>query len=254
MPTPSLILVHGSWHHPQHWSAITKDLEAYGYKCIAVDLPSSQSPDEPPARLSDDSHVVRSTVLAELDAGNDVVVVAHSYGGHPTSNSLKGLDEESRKASGSSASIKAIVFLAAIPTFPGKTFRQVMMSHEAPNIHDIRVPGFSWPAPPGPSHWFYNEQSAEDAEYASSLLRQASLAAGDEEATYAAYMDIPSYYLRCTKDRALPYDVQGQLLNDIEAAGGRIEIETIGECSPSTADCCYRGLNENRVRSHSLRW
>ena len=80
---PSLVLVHGSWHSPKHYEPLVKVLEKQNFKCVPVSLPSTQSEDKSPATLSDDSSVVRKAVVGELDAGNNVVVIAHSYGGVP---------------------------------------------------------------------------------------------------------------------------------------------------------------------------
>lgn len=110
----TLVLVHGSWHCPEHFGPLVDELTSHGYKCVPVPLPTTQSPDLPPRTFGDDTSAVRDTVLAELEH-NDVVVVCHSYGGAPTNNALRGLGAEDRAAAGSSTAVGALVFLCSIP-------------------------------------------------------------------------------------------------------------------------------------------
>jgi len=62
--------------------------------------------------LADDTAAVRDAVVPELDQGNNVVVVAHSYGGTPVNNALEGLNTKSRSSNGSSTSVLALAFLS----------------------------------------------------------------------------------------------------------------------------------------------
>lgn len=230
MSKPTLVLVHGSWHSPQHFGPIIQDLEAHRYKCVAVSLPSTQTPDTPPATLTDDTNAVRTAVVSELDSGNNVIVVAHSYGGAPANNALKDLSTDSRTASGHNTSVLAIAFLVAIPVPVGMTFLQMLGGKPHP-LHDLRTPDFAWVGPPGPQHYFYNDMDPSKAEKWAAMLRQQSWPAYCEETSYAAYMEIPCFYLRCTKDQAFPHEAQGVMLEAVEAAGGRMRQETIGESS-----------------------
>jgi pimeloyl-ACP methyl ester carboxylesterase len=88
-------------------------------------------------------------VLEELDTGNNVVVIAHSYGGLPTNNALHGLDAASRSKSSSKSHVAAIVYLAAAPMPPGTSFINVLGGKPGP-IHDLRTEDFCWVGEPGP--------------------------------------------------------------------------------------------------------
>jgi len=121
MAKPTLFLVHGSWHCPEHYDLLIPALSHLGYKAAAVSLPSTQSAEDPPHTLADDTAAVREVVLRELDQGNDVVVVSHSYGGCPANNALEGLDRKSRTAAGHNTAVNALVFIAAVPIAVGGT-------------------------------------------------------------------------------------------------------------------------------------
>ncbi|KXT13077.1 hypothetical protein AC579_4908 [Pseudocercospora musae] len=223
MSKPSLVLVHGAWHSPKHFGPIVERLEGeYGYKCIAVSLPSTQTPDEAAATLADDSKAVRDAVTAELDAGNHVVVVAHSYGGTPTNNALRGLDAQSRRTSGAETCVQGIAFLNGIPLPAGTAFIDAL-GGKPHAMHDLRG-DFAWVGPPGPEHYFYNEMAEEDQKHWSALLRQQSWLAILDKTEYAAYNDFPCWYLSCQKDQALEPRAQEELVAGAKAGGASIEL------------------------------
>jgi pimeloyl-ACP methyl ester carboxylesterase len=136
MAPPTLVLVHGSWHSPEHFGPLIRNLDSHGFKCVPAALPSTQSADLPPANFADDTAAVRDTVLKELET-NNVVVAAHSYGGAPTNNALEGLDVASRKAAGDSTAVTAIVFICSFPFGKGVSMLEILGGHPAP-IHNIR--------------------------------------------------------------------------------------------------------------------
>ena len=226
MPKPTLVLVHGAYHSTKHFSPLITSLESYGYKCVPVPLPSTQSPNLPPATLADDTAAIRNAVIAELDHGDDVVVVAHSYGGCPANNALKGLDTVSRTAAGASASVLVIAFLCAVPQPAGVVLAKLMDPKHG--IHDRRDEHFCWvKSDPGPHHYFYNDLPEAEAKQWSELLRPMSWDALEGETTYAAYMDIPSSYLLCTRDNSLPFPAQQGMVQAAIAAGAKIMTESV---------------------------
>ncbi|USW52384.1 hypothetical protein Slin15195_G057030 [Septoria linicola] len=81
----TIILVPGAWHKPD---------------CF-------------PPNFNPDVDVIRKHIEAAADAGQDVVVVAHSYGSIPTSEAIKGLDLKSRQAAGKKGGVVHFFFLSA---------------------------------------------------------------------------------------------------------------------------------------------
>lgn len=225
MAQPTVVLVHCAFHSVEHFGPLQTHLESHGYNCVAVSLPSTQSTDLAPARLEDDTAAVRIAVTAALDEGNDVVVVAHSYGGCPTNNALQGLDTASRSAAGASTSVSAIAFLCALPQPAGV----VMADSVDPvnGIHDCSGDFCTVKPNPGPTHYFYNDFDDAEANRWSETLRPMSRLAFEGKTTYAAYMDIPSSYLMCTKDNALPLPAQQGMVQAAVACGAKIRVESV---------------------------
>jgi pimeloyl-ACP methyl ester carboxylesterase len=81
MTRPTLLFVHGAWHGSWCWEPLRQILEKRGWTTAAVDLPTMHAPDKAALGMADDAEAVRAAIDA-IDG--DVVVVAHSYGGIPT--------------------------------------------------------------------------------------------------------------------------------------------------------------------------
>lgn len=196
-------------------------IKAPRYPCRARNLHLSCQP-----TLADDTAAIRDCVLAELDQGKDVVVVAHSYGGCPANNALKDLDISSRTAVDASTSVRAIAFLCAMPQPAGTVLAKLMDPekgiHDRHDEHFCRVKETS-----GPAHYFYNDISESEAKRWSDLLRPMSWDDLGGMTTYATYKDIPSSYLLCTRDNALPFPAQQGMVQMAMAAGAKVNTESV---------------------------
>lgn len=113
MSKPSVVIVHGACHVPEHFDDLTSVLRGAGYRVVVPPLPST---DLNPAVLSmdPDIQVVRKSIRAELDDGQDVVVFAHSYGGMPASSALPDLDRKSREELSLPGGVIGIVYCACM--------------------------------------------------------------------------------------------------------------------------------------------
>ncbi|KAI8632018.1 alpha/beta-hydrolase [Xylariaceae sp. FL1651] len=115
---PVLVFCPGAWCAPEYFKPTTDILTKAGYTCLTVSLPSVGSElrpkDAPPIThgIQTDANALRDVVIPQLDAGHDVVIACHSYGGVVTSEAVRGLDRASR-GSGTGAVIH-LVYVAAI--------------------------------------------------------------------------------------------------------------------------------------------
>jgi pimeloyl-ACP methyl ester carboxylesterase len=222
MTKPTVVLVHGAWHSPAHFQPLIEALESHNYKTAPVSCPSSSpTATATPATFEDDCEAVRSVVLRELDSA-DVLVVAHSYGGVPSSNSLQGLSPSARAASNHTTSVTGIAYIcaAALPT--GITFLQAIGGQPL-QIHDLRAnDGFARVGEPGPEFYFYNDLPGDEAKHWASLLGLHSWkTATDGIVEFEAHAEIPAHYLYCTRDQALELAAQKMMVQQAEARSGR---------------------------------
>ncbi|KAF6794974.1 hypothetical protein CSOJ01_13552 [Colletotrichum sojae] len=96
---PTILLVPGAWHRPWSFDLLRNDLQLRGFPTEAVALAGVGSSD-PNVGLEEDTAAVRSELLKLVDAGKDVIVVPHSYGGVPVANAVKGLNQKDRTEDG----------------------------------------------------------------------------------------------------------------------------------------------------------
>lgn len=111
MPKPVFILCPGAWHPAEAYGKIIPHLEARGYRTILHDWPSIQQ--APVKSFDEDIQSIRATTLKEADAGNDVVVVAHSWSGSPVNSSVVDLSKVVRAKHGLPGGVIKLVFLCA---------------------------------------------------------------------------------------------------------------------------------------------
>lgn len=229
MSNPTIVLVHGAYHTTEHFGPLVKDLESHDYKCKAVQLPSSQSPDSPAATMADDISAIRTAVMDELNRNENVLVVAHSYGGIPANSALRSLDKHSRTQNGTYPSVSYVLGLAFISSLALQegTAPQDLGVIETGDMHDRRQSDFSWIGGAGPEHYFYNDIPADEAKKWSALLRQQSRVAARGKTKHAAYVDFPCGYLYTSNDNAFPYEAQQGLVKKLIADGARIEYTEV---------------------------
>src|SRR3954468_3926934 len=87
MARPSLVFVPGAWHSPAHFSPVISYLTNLGYHSVSAALPSTGSGISLTS-FEPDVEAIRKAVLVELDRGQNVVLVTHSYGGIPGASAL----------------------------------------------------------------------------------------------------------------------------------------------------------------------
>jgi pimeloyl-ACP methyl ester carboxylesterase len=223
MAKPTVVLVHGAWHSPEHFQPLIKVLESHNYRTAAVYCPSSsRTATASPASFEEDCEAVRSAVLHELDSA-DVLVVCHSYGGVPASNALHGLSPSARAASNHTTSVTGIAYICAAVLPAGITFLQAIGGQPL-QIHDLSVhEGYARVGEPGPEYYFYNDLPESEAKHWASLLGLHSWkTATDGVVEFEAYAEIPAHYLYCTLDQALELEAQRGMVEQAEARSGRV--------------------------------
>jgi pimeloyl-ACP methyl ester carboxylesterase len=194
---PTILLVHGAWHGAWCWDAVRTLLEAKGRTVAAIDLPTVHAPNQADLDLTDDAKAVRDAVDA---IEGPVVVVAHSYGGVPTTQGLAG-----------AANVAHIVYIAAFALDAGESLLGAVGG----------VPPTWWmvdgalttagnPEEPAES-LFFNDLPADVAQAnAARLLAQATKPFTDV-VTEVAWKRIPSSYIITEQDAIFPVFAQEAL-------------------------------------------
>lgn len=99
-----------------------------------------------PSGIEDDIAAVRKTVLAQLEAGHQVVVVTHSYSSIPGTAALHDLSISARKTAGKTGGVRGAVIISGFLLPPGTTMLAVMGGQLAPQyLHENDyTPSIRW--------------------------------------------------------------------------------------------------------------
>lgn len=120
MVNPSIVIVPGAWHRPAHFQGLIDELAKVNYDAEGVTMPSVDS-SPPLSTWEQDAEAVRKVIMNKLDAGKDVVVLAHSFGGIAMSEAAKGLGKKDRDAQGLKGGIIKLVYMCAMALPEGQS-------------------------------------------------------------------------------------------------------------------------------------
>ncbi|MGH3857734.1 MAG: alpha/beta hydrolase [Pseudonocardiaceae bacterium] len=188
---PALVLVHGAFHHPLGWKSVIDEFPRE-LDIRTVALPSSGTRPEVLGDMYSDADAVRSTVEG---IGGPVVVCAHSYGGIPVTEALAGVDN-----------VRRLVYLCAFQLDVGESLLSATggtppdwwQMHESDGYIDALRP----------EEIFYTDLDPSTAREASTQLSHQSLRSMTQALTRAAWHNIPSTYIVCERDAAIPVAAQ----------------------------------------------
>lgn len=208
----TVVLVHGAWHGAWSWAALQAALDHRGVPSLAIDLPGHGASVEAATDLAGDAAHVRS-VLDTIDG--PVVLVGHSYGGAVVS-----------AVPDTGASLRRTVFVAAFALRSGEAVNDIARAHPGSELRDaivMRDDGTSVLAPGPAVPALYGE--CDDAFVSAALARVGAqrMANFVEPVTDSTLGLVPSTYVRCTLDRAVPLAQQDAMAVHCDEV---VDIET----------------------------
>jgi pimeloyl-ACP methyl ester carboxylesterase len=229
MSQPAVIFVPGAWHSPDCFHKVITLLSAKGFTTRKVDLPSvGRSP--PVSSLEPDAEAIRTAALAEMQNGHDVTVVCHSYGGIPTSQALKGLDKPQNAGEGR---VSAIVYIAAYLLPENVTLGAATAAHGGgalgPYIEPLGDGNNFFKNDSNLAEGLYNDLSPEEGRHWVSKLRPHAAATFSTPGNYAAWKDIPAWYLIAQQDQAIKAEAQRAFVQEAREYLDRVGGPGAGE-------------------------
>lgn len=145
---PVIVVVPAAWHQPIHYRLWTDELNQAGYQTVIDRLPSCGSSNPQAQSVSGDAEFVRQRfILPSIDAGREVVVAMHSYGGGPGSMAAKGFSLAERSAAGEPGGIIGLIYISALIAQAGQTLLGAGGDQFAPWVIDYAsdlIPGSSF--------------------------------------------------------------------------------------------------------------
>lgn len=206
--TPTLLLVHGSWHGPWCWEKLTPELEALGLPWATVALPSVGDDPKALGTIFDDAAAIEAAV-ARIEG--DVVVVAHSYGGVPATQATY------------DSKVRHIVYLGAFMPDVGQGLVNLLPPGPLPPFVGDNGDGTTSVVPEHAVAAFYADCAPEVAAWAITRLRRHNGINNVTPVTRCAWRTTSSSYILLTEDFACPTWTQrrivGQATDSYEMVG-----------------------------------
>jgi hypothetical protein len=201
MAKPQIVLVPGAAHTPECMVPLMDKLRALGYTTHCRQMASVDNPN-PPADLSEDIAVLRSVVEEAIGQGNDVVIVSHSWGGVVTGTAM-----------------------ASFMLPEGMSLMARMQGTSTPRIFA--------PTGTGPNlvcvspEFLYNDLPEHEQKHWATTLKSHGIPASTTPTTDAAWRRIPTSYLVCEDDLALPLAMQELMIQEAKEAGVEVDVTRI---------------------------
>jgi pimeloyl-ACP methyl ester carboxylesterase len=224
MAKPQIVLVPGAAHTPECMVPLMDKLRALGYTTHCRQMASVDNPN-PPADLSEDIAVVRSVVEEAIGQGNDVIIVPHSWGGVVTGTALQGVSKQEREAEGLKGGVTRIAYMASFMLPEGMSLMARMQGTSAPRIFA--------PTGTGPNlvcvnpEFLYNDLPEHEQKHWATTLKSHGIPASTTPTTDAAWRRIPTSYLVCEDDLALPLAMQELMIQEAKEAGVEVDVTRI---------------------------
>ncbi|RAK87821.1 alpha/beta-hydrolase [Aspergillus costaricaensis CBS 115574] len=219
----TVLFIPGAWHSPECFDKVIQRLEADGYITDVVHLPSVGAI-EPHSDFSKDVLQIRKQIEIAVNAEQRVVVVSHSYGGLPGCEAVCGLDWATRQRQNKPGGVVHLFFCCSFIVPEGKSLISSFGGDDLPwfQVSDDRLVV----TPAKPRETFYNDMDELDAKAAAGALKPHSYQTFHSNITFAAWRHVPSTYLYCLRDEAIPLAVQKMMVQEV-AKGVEIHTQVV---------------------------
>ncbi|KAG6362498.1 hypothetical protein INS49_010730 [Diaporthe citri] len=109
---PTVVFTPGAWHGTWAFDTVRSQLEVLGYPTEAVALPSVGNTNAS-VGVAEDAAALAAELATLTDAGKNVVMVCHSYGGVVASVAAEGYGYKDRSAAGLGGGVIMLVYMTA---------------------------------------------------------------------------------------------------------------------------------------------
>lgn len=197
----TVVIAHGAWHKPIHFSTLISKLEAAGYE---VSAPTTASVDGTVHEdsLSEDTTILKTAIETHTNRGKDVVLLMHSYAGIYGSEAVAEFHLDPQNSQPGKGRIVHLFYISAIIVPPGTSLisdecTQHILSPEAGLLHHLE-----------PYHRFYEHVPLPVARQCIAQLMPQDASSFATPAKHRGWADhgVPVTYLLCKQDLALYYD------------------------------------------------
>ena len=223
---PAIVLVHGAWHVPEHYSDFIQHLQHAGFEVSCPRLPTCDEAKRPTADMFSDAQVVRDQVFSIIDKSREVIMLLHSYGGVVGTEAVNGLSVSKRATRGLKGGVVHLIYMCGFMLQVGECIGGASLPRPDPDpIESDAVTGTTFLCDP-PVELFYADVEPERAKRMERLLTRQSGEIMTDAVTYPAWQHIPTTYWRTQDDMVLFPDWQERQIKAVRDAGASLTIET----------------------------
>ncbi|KAL5360149.1 alpha/beta-hydrolase [Aspergillus floccosus] len=220
MPNPTLIFAPGAWFPTTAFAPLIDKL-TLEHPCATIAFPSIQQATNV-HNLAPDIAAVRDLVEPLVHAGKEIVLVVHSWAGLPVNSALEGLSAAHRARDGKTGGVVKICFIAAFVPVVGESVLDAVADVPEWWVVDDENKTVTTSDPLG----LFFHDVPDGAQWVREL-RPHAWATKVAPAQAEAFMHIPSSYLLCEDDRALPLAIQEAMVERMREMGAVVETERI---------------------------
>lgn len=219
---PVIVLVPGAWHSPDCFRLLTRELEAAGYE-IKASTHATVGAATPTQDFWPDVENIQQVLKPLAEQGKDILLLVHSYGGVVGSQAVQGYLKSEREKAGKKGGVSHIYFCCAFALPEGTSLMDGLNNQDLPwwDVNDARDSLM----PLTPEDIFYND--VEDPRDEIMKLQPHSYRSFATKVTYAGWKHVPSTYLLCEKDNAIPLHAQKGMVDAAQKAGADMKAETM---------------------------
>ncbi|PHH64523.1 hypothetical protein CDD81_4302 [Ophiocordyceps australis] len=228
-PLPAVVLVPGAWTPPPAYHRLHSALETRGFVVHSPALPTNNGQQPPNSSFDADVRAVRLAVLPLVQAGQQVVLLMHSYGGVPGTSALQDLTLKDRRGQNLQGGVVALVYAAAFMLEESQSIRTVVQAVDLPGRNSLvqfSSDKTTW-FPLDPRWLLYHDLAPQDQEEQAKLLKWGNAAILTGQTTYAAWKHVPTLYVQSLKDRWLPPEFQAFCLQNAANAGAPVRVAAL---------------------------
>ncbi|RAL07834.1 alpha/beta hydrolase [Aspergillus homomorphus CBS 101889] len=203
MTSPTFVFSLGAWITPPFFHAVRAQLHELGYPSKCPAHPSIGA--EPPSKtLADDVASLREVLKTLADTENEIVVVAHSYGGVVASNAVEGLSKAERAQRGQTGGVIQVIYLAAFALDQGQSLLEMLGENYLPWMQVDHRQG-DYVTVDAASNVGWHDLPPDEQYQWELFTHHTSRAVFAGKVVYEPWTSrIPCSYIVCEQDQALP--------------------------------------------------
>ncbi|KAL9028490.1 MAG: hypothetical protein Q9196_003145, partial [Gyalolechia fulgens] len=213
---PAIVLAHGAWHVPEHYTKFVDRLQQAGFEVVCPLLPTCDNKKRLTANMYEDARVVRDRTIALIERSREVIMLLHSYGGAVGTEAVKGLSKDQRTQANLSGGITHLIYMCGFMLQVGECVGGASLPRPSPDpVARDEVTGTTYICE-SPIQLFYADVEPEEAKKMEALVVHQSGPAMTDVVTYPAWQYIPTTYVRTLKDQVLFSDWQDRQIKAVE--------------------------------------